>query len=609
MRLVCLVFLLGVSAKPRRFKHVQSLVTETCPCGGGTNRTADCGCESSSGVLPVVIIDRKPVVSDSLDEPMGKSTGLRITDQTLLSVYKGHDASDREGVADYGDVIHDFRQGWKLWPQNEIKFVIDDTVGNCERSTLNVALSVISRNSAVSFSQLSHSVFAASSPVPALHITDRPGGCFASLGYRSPGENVVNIGAGCVNVGTVMHLVLHALGLFHEHQRPDRDSFVKIVNSNVDLGRIGGNAGTVKFETVFGKTQIGQSDWVHVMKNKPYDYASIMHNGPCHYAVSQEFAGGPAGCALEPTLTAIDVQSKLTFWGAPSDIGNRATLSAGDVALLAALYGSPRQVEPATTISVKPADGASAQNQGGASPTNEEDLDLAEPEVSPLETTSTTTVSVPTDAPYTRASSGDFWPAEPEPVTLSDALSLPSYVPDPSDATTPETTVCTINDAADFVWSDRAREAQSHIARKDLRTTGGSTGTAFPTLSPNEDIMFRSYFMEATSARLMYTVLGGLAFVLLVGGLVIYFVSKRRSLNRRGLKRIVEQQGEAGEAPLLSNVSSEPRETGDTTDSEVYADILEDNDGFGPLPSQQAAEGEVTGAQSSGPSERQDRLV
>ena len=58
------------------------------------------------------------------------------------------------------------------------------------------------------------------------------------------------------------HEIGHALGLVHEHQRPDRDEFITINNENVlNLAE----ALFSKFEAKFVGTEL------------PYDYGSDMH--------------------------------------------------------------------------------------------------------------------------------------------------------------------------------------------------------------------------------------------------------------------------------------------------------------------------------------------
>ena len=59
------------------------------------------------------------------------------------------------------------------------------------------------------------------------------GGFSSSVGMAG-GEQFVQFGPHSWNRGTVCHEVGHALGLWHEQQRPDRDTYVIIHWNNID---------------------------------------------------------------------------------------------------------------------------------------------------------------------------------------------------------------------------------------------------------------------------------------------------------------------------------------------------------------------------------------
>lgn len=50
------------------------------------------------------------------------------------------------------------------------------------------------------------------------------------------GEQILNMGDGCQYVGLVLHEFGHAIGYFHEHNRPDRDDVVNIMWDNIQYG-------------------------------------------------------------------------------------------------------------------------------------------------------------------------------------------------------------------------------------------------------------------------------------------------------------------------------------------------------------------------------------
>lgn len=64
-------------------------------------------------------------------------------------------------------------------------------------------------------------------------------------------------------MGVILHEIAHAIGLYHEQSRPDRNSFVQINFDQIQSGKEG------NFEI---------HDNIDSL-NVPYDYRSIMHYG------------------------------------------------------------------------------------------------------------------------------------------------------------------------------------------------------------------------------------------------------------------------------------------------------------------------------------------
>ncbi|KAL1442123.1 hypothetical protein MTO96_030941 [Rhipicephalus appendiculatus] len=57
-------------------------------------------------------------------------------------------------------------------------------------------------------------------------------GCYSYLG-RNGGEQTLSLGYGCLFNGTVAHELMHAVGFYHEHSRPDRDDYIDVFPDNV----------------------------------------------------------------------------------------------------------------------------------------------------------------------------------------------------------------------------------------------------------------------------------------------------------------------------------------------------------------------------------------
>lgn len=65
--------------------------------------------------------------------------------------------------------------------------------------------------------------------------------CYTSVG-RFPGRNVVMLEANslatCIEYDIVLHELLHAVGLWHEHMRKDRDQFIKVHYESIQPGSL-----------------------------------------------------------------------------------------------------------------------------------------------------------------------------------------------------------------------------------------------------------------------------------------------------------------------------------------------------------------------------------
>ncbi len=138
-----------------------------------------------------------------------------------------------------------------------------------------------------------------------------PGGASSDVGRRG-GKQVVSIGKDCP-MGSVAHELGHAVGLWHEHCRNDRDTFVTIDFSNIKDGCEGNFKQNWIDEKATPTIDVGD-----------YDYGSLMHySGPCEsFAIDKR----------DPVITA---EKKL-----PDGVtmGQRDGLSKGDIAAVETLY-------------------------------------------------------------------------------------------------------------------------------------------------------------------------------------------------------------------------------------------------------------------------------
>ena len=90
-------------------------------------------------------------------------------------------------------------------------------------------------------------------------------GCYSSSVGKKGGKQKINLRrvSGCQTHGIIVHEIGHAIGLWHEQSRPDRDWFLNIHWENIMAGQ------NRQFEKRYNVDYQGES----------YDYQSVMHYG------------------------------------------------------------------------------------------------------------------------------------------------------------------------------------------------------------------------------------------------------------------------------------------------------------------------------------------
>lgn len=193
----------------------------------------------------------------------------------------------------------------RRWQDGEIPYVINASYSATNRNRILAGIDHVAANTSISF-------------IPRTSETDyvevfSGSGCSSTIG-QAGGRQTISIASGCTGLGTVAHEFFHALGVYHEQSRSDRDSFVTVNLGNVQSGR----------EHNFNKAN--NSDDIGA-----YDYDSIMHYG------RRAFSNNGLDTITPP---------------AGVTIGNRSGLSAGDIATIQHLYYTDLQLALTTVNEV-----------------------------------------------------------------------------------------------------------------------------------------------------------------------------------------------------------------------------------------------------------------
>ncbi|XP_064550785.1 hatching enzyme 1.2 [Drosophila montana] len=265
--------------------------------------------QSASSNVSILISNSLP---DEFD-PFGPDIGdddLGIDDpETMPRLFQGDIAIDPYTYITLRLGVNPMRHPKRLWPNGTIPFAISPRYESRERSSIMHALWTFNSLTCIRFVPYDGYVedYLLIEPPE-----DGPQGCWSYVGKRG-GEQVVALqrpdetSAHCFSSeGRIMHELMHAIGIYHEQSRADRDNFVKIHWDNI-VPRFRKN-----FKLVSRKRGKYAFD---------YDYNSVMHYGEYYFSKKK---------GQKPTMTPLQPGVR---------IGQRKTISQIDCLKINDLYG------------------------------------------------------------------------------------------------------------------------------------------------------------------------------------------------------------------------------------------------------------------------------
>ncbi|XP_066155159.1 hatching enzyme 1.2-like isoform X1 [Euwallacea fornicatus] len=196
----------------------------------------------------------------------------------------------------------------KLWPKGVVPYTISPLYEPSDHVTILQAIRIINFMTCVRFVPWDGK----GKDYLLIWPIKYPKGCWSFVG-RFGGSQIVSLqapnsaGPNCLgSEGRAIHELMHALGVFHEQSRWDRDKFVKIHEDNI----------IPQFKSNFDKQSLENTTY-----SFEYDYDSIMHYGKTFFSKSKG----------KPTIT--------PKMGHNKKIGQRKAMSKGDCLKLNDLYG------------------------------------------------------------------------------------------------------------------------------------------------------------------------------------------------------------------------------------------------------------------------------
>nr|CAH0101541.1 unnamed protein product [Daphnia galeata] len=154
----------------------------------------------------------------------------------------------------------------KLWTNKIIPYVIDAAYTQDQRNIIATAMNEYHTKTCIR-------LVPRTTETNYIRIYKSGSGCWSYLGMLNRGMQELSLDDGCMVNGIVIHELMHAAGFWHEHMRPDRDTYVKINLANV----------LQQYRSQFDLLPTTQVTTLGLS----YDYGSVMHYPKTAFAIDR----------------------------------------------------------------------------------------------------------------------------------------------------------------------------------------------------------------------------------------------------------------------------------------------------------------------------------
>ncbi|XP_015189263.1 PREDICTED: zinc metalloproteinase nas-4-like [Polistes dominula] len=212
------------------------------------------------------------------------NTTVQTTISYRLDTWSQYD-NPEEGTHQEGDIkISNTRKTFtafkdKLWPNGIVYYTVDELIENNPQAfyILQEAMMIIMDRTCIKFQRIYPNANGEYSVESWVNIIGNRRGCYSDLG-RNP-------------ISHALHEILHTLGVYHEHMRPDRDEYIYILWENIREGTQFNfkllDANTVNYYGL------------------PYDYSSIMHYSMTAFSKDRSLA------TIVPKIPNVEIGQRL----------------------------------------------------------------------------------------------------------------------------------------------------------------------------------------------------------------------------------------------------------------------------------------------------------